>query len=126
MKVLIVLIILVMQQSAFAFLTSDQQIQVVQQLNDICGDAWCESSVDFVFQKIGCSSEHSDCVLQFTTQGNFSPDQPIENGQCLLTQIQSHEQLFDYINSVHSKTPLSFLKSSFIDQVSRCLSDYIR
>lgn len=126
MKIFFVLVLLTFQQSAWAFPGPLMQTQAIEQLNDICADAWCESSVDFVFKKMQCTFENGNCLLEFTTQENFSPNQPLENGHCLMTEIQSNEQLFELISTVPSGTQLPLLRSSFLEQVNRCLMDYMK
>lgn len=126
MKILIISVLLLSHHLALALFNPQQQVQAVEQLNDICADSWCESATDFVFKKMDCDYEKGQCVLEFTTQENFSPNQPFENGQCLITEIQSNEQLFDYVDTVQSSIPMGFLKASFMDQVNRCLNQYMK
>ncbi|CBW26641.1 hypothetical protein BMS_1819 [Halobacteriovorax marinus SJ] len=60
-----VLLTLTMNIHAAEFLTSSQKNEVLTQIDNICGDTWCEGDYDYSFNEINCDSETKTCALNF-------------------------------------------------------------
>jgi len=110
--------------SASAQLSDDQQAVVIQELNDYCADSWCESAVEFNFQRIICSDQTTSCDLYFTTQDNSTNDQPIFNQVCHLQPLNKIEQMISYKGSLESTFTSLGLKDSFVEQVDACAEQF--
>lgn len=126
MKIFFTSFLLLASFKAQAFLTSSQQDSVLGQLNDICADAWCESSIDFIFKNIECSVKSSKCTLIFSTQENYNENQPLQMAACTLPDLKSEDEIFENTVTGTSDSSVNFLKDSFIEKVNLCLEPFIQ
>ena len=57
-------------------LTPRQEAVVLDLIDDICGDTWCEGDFAFDFRRFACSPEKRSCVLRLRIA--YSGDDPLE------------------------------------------------
>lgn len=107
-------------------LTPDQESLVIQELNDFCADSWCESAIEFNFQKIECSDTTATCNLYFTTQDNSTNYTPIYNQVCQLTPLKSFEQMVSVEKFIEDGFRAASLKDGFVEQVNNCAEKFFR
>ncbi|MFG1481992.1 hypothetical protein ABMA79_02775 [Halobacteriovorax sp. HFRX-2_2] len=46
-------------------LTAQEESRVVTEIDNICGDTWCEGDFNFRFDTFKCNAETNSCVLDF-------------------------------------------------------------
>src|SRR5262245_7582380 len=46
-------------------LTEDEEKQVLTEIDNICGDTWCEGDFDFSFNALDCRTTTSSCRFDF-------------------------------------------------------------
>lgn len=109
-----------------AYLTTFENRQVIEELNNICGDAWCESSVDFIFSDLSCSMELKTCHLKFSTQDNVTPQQPMVQAQCLLENLGSKFEIFKIDTFSSGTYQAVVLNDNFLNQVDACIKTFIK
>ncbi len=130
MKLLLSLALLLSFQSAFAtnFLTEDQESETLTQIDNICGDTWCEGDYDYSFNELKCDSETNTCELTFEfilyvhDEEGAHPSYDIIGEQraevtCTLAGVSSYEQMVD--------TSLRYggLIHEFYETVGECIDE---
>lgn len=57
------------------WLTYEEEKLALQQIDNICGDTWCEGDYDFGFDRLRCLKEQGVCLLEFRMiERSFSQD----------------------------------------------------
>lgn len=126
MKLILILtaFITVSNASATEFLTSSQESNVLEAIDNICGDTWCEGDFDYSFDKINCSVEDKSCELSFVyiyKVWNEEINEEVTLGtapmKCTLSGIASYE---DMIDIERQWLDLSY---DFYEKVTECVTD---
>ena len=121
MKSIILLSSLLLSFQAHAFLSPAEEKLILTELNDVCSDSWCESSVEFNFNKISCSAENQTCELIFTAQENIEENLPVVSKSCLLPEIPSQDEIFKIETQSKTGRESVYLKDAFVDKVDLCV-----
>ncbi|PIK15778.1 hypothetical protein [Halobacteriovorax sp. JY17] len=126
MKQLILLATLLTFSNSYAenFLTESQADTVLESIDNICGDTWCEGDFNFSFNEITCSSETNSCDLSFEFINevyDYETDQVIVEERasvtCTLTGVTGYEYMID------TSSRWNHLGHSFYEKVTDCISD---
>jgi hypothetical protein len=108
-----------LQRSA---LTPSQQATVLDLIDDICGDTWCEGDHNFSFDRLrcrnGCPGRPGRCEMTFRV---FSYDTDVETGptfvrSCETTGFTGFESLVQTQGSYQSLQP------AYYDALTECIS----
>lgn len=111
---------------AHAFLSTAEESLILTELNDVCSDSWCESSVEFLFNKISCSAENRNCELFFTAQENTEENLPVISKSCILADITSQDEIFKIETQSKTGRESVYLKDAFVDKVDLCVKPVIK
>ena len=111
---------------AHAFLSTAEENLILTELNDVCSDSWCESSVEFLFNKISCSAKNRNCELFFTAQENTEENLPVVSKICILADIASQDEIFKIETQSQTGRESVYLKDVFVDKVDLCLKPVIQ
>jgi hypothetical protein len=131
MKTILILIMLVLGAGVRAenfsreeLFSSQENAKVLEAIDFICGDIWCEGYYEYKFLEFSCDKKSHLCDLSFQfkesindTSVSFSPVQV-----CQLGGVYSLDQIFNDSNR-------ELLKYKFIDRLSNCfdkLADELR
>ncbi|MBC7662049.1 MAG: hypothetical protein H7249_20330 [Chitinophagaceae bacterium] len=101
-------------------LSDEEQIDVLQSIDDICGDTWCEGESNWSFDALSCDSE-SGCILNLTMKPyDYSDVYKLEPRpfQCMLPAFKTKA-------SITELTVLRGLQytQSFYEAISGCIGD---
>lgn len=122
MNKLIVVLSLCLNTSVFAldFLSESQKEVVLREIDNICGDTWCEGDFNFSFDKISCDSDSKSCVLEMKLFDGYSEEDESTvyyNGACTI------EGPSDYSDIIEKNGDWDSLKMEFYELVTDCVSD---
>ena len=126
MKSLILFCTLFLSFQAHAFLSAAEEKLILTELNDVCSDSWCESSVEFHFNKISCSAKNQNCELFFTAQENTEENLPVVSKSCILPDIASQNEIFKIETQSKTGRESVYLKDAFVDKVDLCVKPTIQ
>jgi len=78
--------------------TSAQKKQVLQTIDNVCGDTWCEGDYNFQFNSFSCEKQTSTCELNFqfikTDDNGENPTLSTEQ-VCRFENIKTYKQLME-------------------------------
>lgn len=121
MKNLIIALVLCINTSVFAldFLSDSQRSTVLREIDNICGDSWCEGDYNYSFDKFSCDSVKQTCILELRLFDGYSEEDEntvYHSGVCAL------EGLSDYSQMIEKSGKWDTLTWSFYEQVSDCIN----
>lgn len=125
MKKIIGLISLLLISNTFSaeFLTNNQKIIVLEEIDNICGDTWCEGDFNFSFNEITCDSKTQSCQIEmdliddYNCENEDGCDSPFYSGTCSLANLNKYEDMIDESRRWRS------LNDDFYFALSDCISD---
>lgn len=98
------------------FFTASQKEAVINEIDNVCGDTWCEGDYNFKFNELACEKLTHTCELTFqfialddNEVEKFSPIQV-----CRVENIKGFRDLMD---NKHS------LNENFYEAISDCISE---
>lgn len=86
---------LALTMPAQAFLTPDESQQVLNTLNETCGDNWCEGVYDIQFTAIRCSRHNRGCLLTLRVADSYEEKAIPKNYSCLLEPLNSAAEILN-------------------------------
>ena len=101
MKRLFILPVLFFAFNAEAFLTPSQSENVLQVIDQACGDSWCEGAYDIQFDSLRCSRHQRVCQVKMTFVD--SEDRTASTQVCLIEQVHHAEDLIQDIGRPSEK-----------------------
>jgi hypothetical protein len=90
-------------------------------IDNICGDSWCESDFNFVFDGFGCDFGRQECRLTFRLHPLDRNDLMSKPQICVLGPVDSARDLANW----EADGTASSLTESFYEKVDGCLSPAI-
>lgn len=105
--------------SAFSseLFTSSQKKQVLQAIDNVCADPWCEGDFNFQFNQFTCEKKSSTCELNFQfIKTDDNGENPTFSGEqvCRFENIKSFNQLMENKWS---------LNDEFYSEVTDCITE---
>lgn len=102
------------------FLTEEQSYEVITEIDNICGDTWCEGDFNFEFESIECSLI-SGCKLSMTLWDGYEERDDVKktySGSCVVAGFSNYNQMIEI-----SENGWQQLSYDFYEAVSDCVSD---
>jgi hypothetical protein len=97
-------------------LTPAQTTNVLNLIDDHCGDAWCESDLDYSFDTFTCTFATGACTMSFVAIDKDTQSQhPLS---CTFSGLKSFNDIVDTFPNGASD-----LVGSFFGQVDKCVTD---
>ena len=137
MKTCIIIFLLIIQSSIFAqenyILNNYERGELLKEIDNICGDTWCEGDFDFSFNDLKCLESTGLCNFKFeyihTEWGNeYETSDPIFKIRipkvCILEDFKSKDDLITSKKNYYISTPISFTDKLY-DAVSDCIDQNI-
>lgn len=123
MKILLLLLTLSFVTSAatdYDFLTENQRQEVLDAIDNTCGDTWCEADFDFEFHDIICSAKMKTCTVTMDLTDTYDEDNletfPVS---CTMTNLSKFSDILE------ATSPNYFeLRLEFYEDISDCLAEY--
>lgn len=102
MKFLFIIILLVSSFNSFAkeFLTNEQKRIVLAEIDNVCGDTWCEGDFNYEFTFLKCDDIKKSCTLEFSSYYH-SDLESVEFNSC---NVQTFTQFSDLITNTGELT----------------------
>ncbi|EQC47767.1 hypothetical protein M899_2134 [Bacteriovorax sp. BSW11_IV] len=122
MKSIILLMALTLNTSIFAadFLTRAQNNKILLEIDNICGDTWCEGDFNFNFPELTCDDVTATCTLSvylFDGYNDTDGDPEYFMGKCEFTGITSYEQM------IEQGPRWSHLNQEFYENITDCITE---
>ncbi len=120
---MIISLVLMSSTNAAEFLSSTEQATVLEEIDNICGDTWCEGDFDFSFNEIKCDSESSVCEIEMELfEGCYEEDESLCNetiysGTCSIGKLAKYSDLVDESRRWRS------LNDDFYFRLSDCITE---
>ena len=117
---LVLLALLTLNIYSAEFLTEEQADTILLEIDNICGDTWCEGEFNFSFDKINCDDQSESCVLEMTLFDGYQEFQEGDKtftGSCTLTELSSYDQMIEL------RGRYTALVWEFYDIVSNCVTE---
>jgi hypothetical protein len=105
-------------QSAMAFLTPYQADEIIQVMNNVCGDTWCEGDYEFDFKTINCSAATQTCEIQLAV---IDPTAAPVNGS--LVPVAEEICNLENVKRYYDIVARGELRSHVYEQLNGCISD---
>lgn len=127
-KMMIAALVLVVSSMASASyagleLTAQQQQSILDNLNNICGDAWCEGEYELNFVSIRFREERGvpQYVLSIVAHDSYMDrnQAPRINFECVVKDVQVIQEMVNP-NAIH---PMSYLEHKLYQNVDDCVLD---
>lgn len=110
------------QAQSRSALTRREARTVLQLIDNICGDTWCEGDHDFSFDQIecqrGCSMHPGHCELTFRI---YSHDTTLEAGPTF-TRTCRTPGFIDFASLVQTSGDYRSLQPSYYDALTDCIA----
>lgn len=122
MKILIMLVMLIFGNAAFAgsdkeeLFSPQQNNQIVKAIDYICGDIWCEGYYDYKFISLSCDKNNRDCELSFQFKESFD-DRRVQYSPVQVCQIK------DVSSFDHVMEDDQYLNFGFINKLNDCFEE---
>ena len=101
-------------------LTAKQAKLVVQELNDICGDTWCEGDYSWDFSKIVCDFTKKTCTftVKITDPGTdaSAKDDKVYWRSCKVSKVDAFTSMIDTAPNGYQS-----LNETFYDKIDACV-----
>lgn len=99
-------------------LTAAQEKLVLQLIDDLCGDSWCEGAHDYVFAKMRCSFTAKTCTLTMKIIDPAYDAQPERDfwRSCKMTSIDAFTSMVDTAQNGYQS-----LSDPFYDKLNGCV-----
>ena len=122
MKTLTLILLALLAQNIYSaeFLTSKQAETVLREIDNICGDTWCEGEFNFSFDQFNCDDQTQSCVIEMTLfdgYEDFREGDKTYTGSCTLTGLSSYDQMIE----IRGRYPS--LVWEFYEIVSDCVTE---
>lgn len=123
MKKLILLVLL--STSIFANTLIDQQeSRVLREIDNMCGDSWCEGEFNYDFDSLECNAETNSCVLTFSLlliewsedKGDHLVDK--FDTSCIVKGYTKFDEMIEI-----SRQGWDQLKTDFYEVISECVTE---
>ena len=95
--------------------------EVLTLIDNACGDSWCESDFNFIFDAFGCDFDQKQCTLGFRLYPLDREDLVSSPQICQLGPVASATDLLEGLYDER----LVRLQPAFYQQVDLCLSSAI-
>ena len=106
-------------------LPADQANNVLNEIDNICGDTWCEGDFDYSFDDFKCDLEKGTCELDFQYiwyEFDENYDEPTETiyveHSCTIEGVFGYDEMIET-----SRNGWDSLVWEFYEKVSDCISD---
>ena len=103
-------------------LSGRQQATVLELIDDICGDTWCEGDHNFSFDRLecqkGCKGATGSCTMTFRV---FAYDTDIETGPTFVRSCQFGE-FTGFDSLVQTQGSYQALQPAYYDALNECIS----
>jgi hypothetical protein len=98
-------------------LTVTEKTAVLQQLNDICGDTWCDGDWSWSFKKVACTLDVGSCTWTalITPSGPLPKPLPTWWRSCKVTGVHAFADLVTTLNGYQT------LNQNYYDASTDCV-----
>lgn len=99
-------------------LSSEDEKKVLNMLDDVCGDTWCEGDYQWWFKKLRCSFDAKSCTLTMLVVDPAYDDKPTRTfwRSCKISGLSGKDALTDVAANGYES-----LDDAFYDRVSDCV-----
>ncbi len=122
MKTITFLFLLSLSFNLFAaeFLTSEQADTILTEIDNICGDTWCEGEFNFSFDHIQCDDVTATCRIDMTL---FNGYEDFEEGDKEFKGSCEIDQLSTYSDMIDTTRRYASLNWDFYERLTDCVTD---
>ncbi len=121
----ILLVSMMLMGSVYAgeFLNNAQKQDILNQIDSVCGDTWCEGEYNFSFDNIRCNSYTRSCVIDFKLiQYYYDGDSYEPTREAYYSTSCSIGRVDSYYDLVDVEGRYAGLNQNFYDRFSDCIS----
>lgn len=121
---ILMMLMLALQVSAQSLELNETQAHfIINDLNNICGDTWCEGEYDLNFQAIYLKSgaEGDVYVLEFLARNTYEPNAEVISVKCEISDLA----LIQKIAQLNQLTITHDLQYELYRQVDICINEHL-
>jgi len=104
------------------FLTENQKNVILKEIDNICGDTWCEGDYDYSFNTFSCDDITNKCVMEFdviaSADEEYNEEGVIYPTRCTINEMSSYDQMIKT-----SSSGMTRLVDEFYTKVSDCVDE---
>ncbi len=117
MKYLFATLLLALSFNAQAFLAPEQTDSVLKQLNQYCGDAWCEGFYEIEFSDLKCSRGSRTCKVELTFTSTGATQAHILS--CVIERVRVVDDLLKDVGTASER-----LTPAVVNGVNSCVEHF--
>ncbi|MGZ3691295.1 MAG: hypothetical protein ACXVAX_07315 [Pseudobdellovibrio sp.] len=105
-------------------LTSAQQNIILSDLNNICGDTWCEGDFDLNFQSLTLKKEATKTVyvLEFSAKDTYDNAAPLRQVEC---EIENIDLIQKIVSTTSGLVITQDLQSELYRKIDACVYEHL-